>query len=94
MDDSLPVIMVGSHLDSVNSGGNFDGPLGFLGGLELARSLREDGRQTRHPIVVAVFAGEEAVRFADTCLGSKILAGQVGTEEAAKAAGPQRGHRR
>src|SRR5512133_1855749 len=75
LDDALPAIAIGSHLDSVNNGGNLDGTLGFVGGLETVRSLNESDATTHHPVVLAIFAGEEAVRFADTCMGSKLLTG-------------------
>ena len=74
-DPGLPSIMVGSHLDTVNNGGNFDGTLGFVAGLEAVRTLNERKLQTRHPLVVAIFAGEEAARFADAVLGSKLATG-------------------
>lgn len=75
--EDLPTIMVGSHLDTVNNGGNLDGPLGVIAGLELVRELNEKGLTTRHPITVVAFAAEEAVRFADTCMGSKIITGAM-----------------
>ena len=74
-DDNLPTIMIGSHLDTVNNGGNLDGVLGFVGSLETVRTLNARGITTKHPITIVVFAGEEAVRFADTCMGSKLLTG-------------------
>jgi N-carbamoyl-L-amino-acid hydrolase len=76
-DNGLPAIMVGSHLDTVNDGGNLDGTLGFVGGLEMIRILNERGVVTKRPVTLAVFAGEEAVRFADTCMGSKLLTGTM-----------------
>lgn len=76
-ESGAPAIAIGSHLDSVNNGGRLDGTLGFVGGLEAVRVLNARGVPTRHPIVLAVFAGEEAVRFADTCMGSKLLVGQL-----------------
>jgi beta-ureidopropionase / N-carbamoyl-L-amino-acid hydrolase len=76
-DKSLPTIMIGSHLDTVNNGGNLDGTLGFVAAMETIRSLNEDGVTTRHPITVSVFAAEEAVRFADTCMGSKLITNQM-----------------
>lgn len=79
--NDLPTIMVGSHLDTVDNGGNFDGTLGFVGGLEAVRGLNEKGVVTEHPVTLAVFAAEEAVRFADTCMGSKILTGYMGRAE-------------
>ncbi len=76
-DTSLPALMVGSHLDSVSNGGNFDGTLGFASALETVRTLNERGIATRHPITLAVWAGEEAPRFTDAVLGSKLAMGQM-----------------
>lgn len=77
----LPTIMIGSHLDTVNNGGNLDGTVGVVGALEVVRELTAKGAMTRHPITVVVFAAEEAVRFADTCMGSKLITGYMGRAE-------------
>jgi hydantoinase/carbamoylase family amidase len=79
-DAHAPTIMLGSHLDTVDNGGNFDGTLGFVSSLEAVRSLMEEGYSPLHPLTVAVFSAEEAARFADTCLGSKIITGRMDTE--------------
>ncbi len=79
-DPSLPAIMIGSHLDTVNNGGNLDGTLGMVGGLEVILGLNAEGVTTRHPITLMVFAAEEAVRFADTCMGSKLITGAMKRE--------------
>ncbi len=76
-DPNFPTIMIGSHLDTVNNGGNLDGTLGMVGGLEVILGLNADGVTTRHPITLMVFAAEEAVRFADTCMGSKLITGAM-----------------
>jgi hydantoinase/carbamoylase family amidase len=73
----LPVLMVGSHLDTVPDGGRFDGALGVIAGLEIVRVLRERGIQTRHPIEVVAFVGEEAARFGMGCLGSRASVGTL-----------------
>src|SRR5271170_8062993 len=52
--DAKPIVM-GSHSDSVPSGGRFDGPAGIIAALEVVRALREQGRQLRHPIEVVDF---------------------------------------
>lgn len=75
--EDLPTIMVGSHLDTVTNGGNLDGPLGVVAALEVVRGLNEKGLTTRHPITAVVLTSEEAVRFADTCMGSKIITGTM-----------------
>src|SRR5215207_8122426 len=58
-DRSLKPILIGSHVDSVTDGGNFDGPVGSFGSIEVARSLREQGVRVRHPLDVVVWSNEE-----------------------------------
>lgn len=72
-----PAIGVGSHLDSVPHGGRFDGIVGIVGAVELARLFRDDEIVTRHPLRIVVFAGEEGARFGEPCIGSKAVAGQL-----------------
>jgi N-carbamoyl-L-amino-acid hydrolase len=56
-------VAVGSHLDSVPTGGKYDGPYGVLLGLEVVRALHEAGRRTRAPITVVNWTNEEGSRF-------------------------------
>ena len=58
-DPRLPVIMLGSHIDSVLHGGNYDGDLGVLGAIEAAQLLHERGVSTRHALEVVSFTDEE-----------------------------------
>jgi N-carbamoyl-L-amino-acid hydrolase len=58
-DRSLKPILIGSHVDSVTDGGNFDGPVGSFGAIEVARSLREQNVRLRHPLDVVVWTNEE-----------------------------------
>jgi len=74
----LPPLWVGSHLDSVPAGGNFDGPLGTLGALEAVRTLREAGIRLEHPVDVVAFVNEEGGKT-----GSRVLAGEFRREELA-----------
>ena len=74
--ESLPPLMLGSHIDSVPAGGNYDGPLGSLGAIEVARTLAEAGVATRHPLEVVVFVNEEGGKT-----GSRIMAGEFRPEE-------------
>lgn len=69
-DPSLPPIVIGSHIDSVTDGGNFDGPVGSFAGIEIARSLREQAIRLRHPLEVAIWANEEG-----GVIGSKLAIG-------------------
>ena len=74
--EALPVF-VGSHLDTQPTGGKFDGVLGVMGGLEIARTLNDLGIKTRHPIVVVNWTNEEGTRFAPAMLASGVFAGVI-----------------
>jgi len=76
-DDSLPPVMVGSHLDTQPTGGRYDGVLGVLGGLEVVRTLNDLGIRTRHPIEVVNWTNEEGTRFAPAMLASGVFAGVI-----------------
>ncbi len=80
-EPGLPAIGVGSHLDSVPHGGQFDGIVGVVGAVELVRLLHEQGVATRHPIRVVIFAGEEGARFGEPCIGSKAIVGALATRD-------------
>ena len=80
--EELPPVMTGSHIDTVATGGLFDGCLGVLAGLEVIQTLNEAGIRTRRPLVVAVFTNEEGVRFQPDMLGSLVHAGGMGIQEA------------
>lgn len=75
-EDVAPV-MTGSHIDTVRTGGRYDGNLGVLGGLEAVETLNAAGIVTRRPIVVAFFTGEEGARFAPDMLGSLVYVGAL-----------------
>ena len=79
-DSALPVLMTGSHLDTVPTGGRFDGVLGVLAGLEVARALKDAGLQLRHSLEVVAFADEES-----TMVGCKGMAGTASAEPTAYA---------
>lgn len=70
----LPVLM-GSHLDSQPSGGKFDGALGVIAGLEVIRSLNEQGIATVAPIELVNWTDEEGSRFGHSLMGSGVWAG-------------------
>jgi N-carbamoyl-L-amino-acid hydrolase len=73
----LSQIAVGSHTDTVAGGGRFDGMVGVIGAIEVARLIRQGGQRLRHPLLVADFLGEEPNRFGLSCLGSRAVAGQL-----------------
>ena len=75
-DPSLPPVLFGSHIDSVPSGGNFDGDLGSLSAIQVLRTLNDLRIVTRRPLTVVVWACEEA-SFAGAMLnGSRAAAGK------------------
>ena len=74
-------IGIGSHLDSVPNGGRFDGVVGIVGAVELARLLVERGTGLRHGLRVVAFAGEEGARFGEPCIGSKAAVGLLQTRD-------------
>jgi N-carbamoyl-L-amino-acid hydrolase len=76
-DPALPPILFGSHIDSVPSGGNFDGDLGVLSSLGVMEALAAAGIRTRHPLEMAVWSAEEGVAFGRGLAGSRIAAGEI-----------------
>lgn len=77
-----PAVMTGSHIDTVRSGGRYDGNLGVLAGLEVIETLTDAGVETEHPIAVAFFTDEEGARFPPDMLGSLVYVGGLALEEA------------
>jgi hydantoinase/carbamoylase family amidase len=69
------VVMTGSHLDTVENGGGYDGAAGVLCGLGAVKALKDGGFKPHHSIEVACFASEESARFGVSTLGSKSVAG-------------------
>ena len=80
--EDLAPVMTGSHIDTVATGGRYDGNLGVLGGLEVVETLNDAGVVTRRPIEVAFFTNEEGARFSPDMLGSMAYAGGLPLEEA------------
>ncbi len=81
-DGTLDPVMTGSHIDTVRTGGRYDGTLGVLAGLEVVRALDDAGVRTRRPLAVAFFTDEEGSRFAPDMLGSLVYAGGMPLEDA------------
>ena len=73
----LPVVMVGSHTDSVPNGGNYDGVVGVLSAIEVIRSMTDDSYEHDHTIAVVSFMCEESGRFGNATLGSKAMRGEL-----------------
>ncbi|MDR3441028.1 Zn-dependent hydrolase [Telmatospirillum sp.] len=72
---NLPPVVMGSHLDTQPSGGRFDGVFGVLAGLEVLRSLNDQGIDTLRPLELAVWTNEEGARFSPPMLGSGAFSG-------------------
>lgn len=77
----LPV-MTGSHIDTVRTGGKYDGNYGVLAGLEVIQTCQEQGITPLHPLAVAFFTNEEGARFAPDMFGSIVYVGGMSVEEA------------
>jgi N-carbamoyl-L-amino-acid hydrolase len=76
-DPSRKPVMFGSHLDSQPSGGKFDGALGVLGGLEVIRTLNEQGIETEAPLILCNWTDEEGSRFGHSLMGSGVWVGSI-----------------
>jgi len=75
-------VMTGSHIDTVRTGGRYDGNLGVLAGLEVIETLRISNVIPDRPLAVAFFTDEEGARFPPDMLGSLVYVGGMGVEEA------------
>jgi N-carbamoyl-L-amino-acid hydrolase len=82
--EDLPPLMIGSHTDTVAGGGRFDGVIGIIGGLEVARCLNELGISLRHPLEVVDFLAEEPTDFGVSTVGSRGMVGALSPELLAK----------
>jgi N-carbamoyl-L-amino-acid hydrolase len=83
-DRSQPCVLMGSHIDTVATGGAFDGTLGVLGGIEVMRTLNDAGIETMRDVEVGFFTEEEGVRFGTDMLGSAVTAGRIPLDHARK----------
>jgi len=77
-----PPVMTGSHIDTVRTGGRYDGNLGVLAGLEVVAALNDAGVTTRRPLAVAFFTNEEGSRFQPDMMGSLVYVGRLPLEKA------------
>lgn len=81
-DPDAAAVMTGSHIDTVRTGGRFDGNLGVLAGLEVIETLAQHSVLTRRPVSVAFFTNEEGARFQPDMLGSLVHVGGMALEDA------------
>jgi N-carbamoyl-L-amino-acid hydrolase len=82
-----PPVMAGSHIDTVSTGGRYDGNLGVLAGIEAIETVVTAGIRTARPLAVAFFTDEEGSRFAPDMLGSLVFAGGMPLEDALEIVG-------
>lgn len=82
VDATEPPVLTGSHIDTVRTGGIYDGNLGVLAGLEAVETIIASDVALRRPVAVAFFTNEEGARFAPDMLGSLVYAGGLSVEEA------------
>jgi len=75
-NNSLPPVLLGSHIDSVPEGGNYDGVVGSLGAIEVAQTLAENNLKLNHPLEVIIFQNEEG-----GLIGSRALDGELTEKE-------------
>jgi N-carbamoyl-L-amino-acid hydrolase len=80
--DGAAPVMMGSHADSVPTGGKYDGQLGVLCALETIRTLNDRKAATRHPVAMAIFTNEEGARFQPAMIGSGVMSGKIPLEDA------------
>ncbi len=71
-----PPLMLGSHIDSVPQGGNYDGQVGSMGAIEVAHTLADHNVSLRHPLEVVIFQNEEGGKT-----GSRAMSGEVAPSE-------------
>jgi beta-ureidopropionase / N-carbamoyl-L-amino-acid hydrolase len=75
-DGSQPVILFGSHIDSVPKGGNFDGDVGSMAAIEIMRTLHEKKIEMRHPFECVIWSNEEGVHYGRGLFGSRATVGE------------------
>src|SRR6478752_6287677 len=71
-DASLKPLLIGSHIDSVPMGGNYDGDVGSLSAIEVAQALQEKQITLRHPLEVIIFQNEEGGTIGSQALGEGL----------------------
>jgi N-carbamoyl-L-amino-acid hydrolase len=81
-DPALAPVMTGSHIDTVATGGRYDGNLGVLAGLEVIETVMAAGIELARPLAVGWFTDEEGARFAPDMLGSLVYVGGMPLEDA------------
>ncbi len=83
-DSDAPIVMTGSHIDTVLNGGKFDGVAGVVGALEIVRVMHENDIRPTHSVEIVIFTEEEGSNFYSTMAGSKALTGKYGIDDLKK----------
>jgi beta-ureidopropionase / N-carbamoyl-L-amino-acid hydrolase len=76
-DPSLKPLMIGSHIDSVPMGGSYDGQVGSMGAIEVARTLAERNITLKHPLIVVIFQNEEGGTTGSTAMARGLTTGDL-----------------
>ena len=79
-DPGAPVVMTGSHQDSVRNAGKYDGLFGIITAIACVKNLHDRGKRLPYTLEVVGFGDEEGVRFGATLIGSKAMAGKFAPE--------------
>jgi beta-ureidopropionase / N-carbamoyl-L-amino-acid hydrolase len=77
-DSNLPPLVMGSHIDSVPEGGNYDGDVGSMGAIEVARTLTENNLGLRHPLELIIFSNEEGGTYGSHAIAEGLTEKQLG----------------
>ena len=77
IENDLPPVVIGSHLDTQPTGGKYDGVLGVLAGLEIIRTLNDLDIKTKRPIMIVNWTNEEGCRFAPALMASSGFVGEI-----------------
>ncbi|MDY0235682.1 MAG: M20 family metallo-hydrolase [Gudongella sp.] len=80
-NSDLPIVMIGSHYDTVVNGGPFDGVVGIVAGIEIVRVLQENNYKLNNSLEIAAFNDEEGVRFGKGISNSRAITGDIEEEE-------------
>jgi allantoate deiminase/N-carbamoyl-L-amino-acid hydrolase len=83
-DGSLPVVLTGSHLDSVPNGGKFDGALGLISAIECVNGWNDAGWKPHRPVEVIAMPEEEGTQFGIVMFASRVLTGRMKSEDPAR----------
>jgi N-carbamoyl-L-amino-acid hydrolase len=78
----VPAVMMGSHIDTVRTGGLYDGNYGVLAALEVVATLQDADMRTHRPLAVTVFTNEEGARFQPDMMGSLVYVGGLPLQDA------------